>query len=126
LRQRLSLAVVFVSHDLAVIRQVCEQVSVMYAGRIVETGPTAAILDRPRHPYTRGLLEAVVDLDSSRVMPEPIPGMVPEPGALGQGCPFAPRCPLAGPECTVAEISLEPIDAERRVACLHHDLVPAP
>jgi oligopeptide/dipeptide ABC transporter ATP-binding protein len=126
LRRRLSLAVVFVSHDLAVIRQVCERVSVMYAGRIVETGPTAAILDRPRHPYTRGLLEAVVDLDSSGTMPEPIPGVVPEPGALGPGCPFAPRCPLVGPECRVAEIPLEPIDAERRVACLHHDLVPAP
>jgi oligopeptide/dipeptide ABC transporter ATP-binding protein len=126
LRLRLSLAVVFVSHDLAVIRQVCEQVSVMYAGRIVETGPTAAILDRPRHPYTRGLLEAVVDLDSSNAMPEPIPGMIPEPGALPPGCPFAPRCPLAGPECTVAEIPLEPIDSGRRVACLHHDLVPAP
>jgi oligopeptide/dipeptide ABC transporter ATP-binding protein len=126
LRRRLSLAVVFVSHDLAVIRQVCELVSVMYAGRIVETGPTAAILDRPRHPYTRGLLEAVVDLDSSSAMPEPIPGMIPEPGLLGPGCPFAPRCPLAGPECTVAEIPLEPIDSERRVACLHHDLVPAP
>jgi peptide/nickel transport system ATP-binding protein len=126
LRHRLSLAVVFVSHDLAVIRQVCERVSVMYAGRIVETGPTAAILDRPRHPYTRGLLEAVVDLDSSRAMPEPIPGLVPEPGLLPPGCPFAPRCPLAGPECSVAEIPLEQIDAERQVACLHHDLVPAP
>jgi peptide/nickel transport system ATP-binding protein len=129
LRHRLSLAVVFVSHDLAVIRQVCELVSVMYAGRIVETGPTAAILDRPRHPYTRGLLEAVVDLDSSDAMPEPIPGVVPElaaPGLLPPGCPFAPRCPLAGPECSVAEIPLEWIDSERRVACLHHDLVPAP
>ncbi len=126
LRRRLSLAVVFVSHDLAVIRQVCERVSVMYAGRIVETGPTVAILDRPRHPYTRGLLEAVVDLDSSRAMPEPIPGLVPELGVDIPGCPFAPRCPLAGPECSVAEIPLEPIDAERRVACLHHDRVPAP
>jgi oligopeptide/dipeptide ABC transporter ATP-binding protein len=129
LRHRLSLAVVFVSHDLAVIRQVCELVSVMYAGRIVETGPTAAILDRPRHPYTRGLLEAVVDLDSSDAMPEPIPGVVPElapPALLPPGCPFAPRCPLAGPECSVAEIPLEWIDSERRVACLHHDLVPPP
>jgi peptide/nickel transport system ATP-binding protein len=129
LRHRLSLAVVFVSHDLAVIRQVCERVSVMYAGRIVETGPTAAILDRPRHPYTRGLLEAVVDLDSSNAMPEPIPGLVPElapPAELPPGCPFAPRCPLAGPECSVAEIPLESIGSERRVACLHHDLVPAP
>jgi oligopeptide/dipeptide ABC transporter ATP-binding protein len=129
LRRRLSLAVVFVSHDLAVIRQVSELVFVMYAGRIVETGPTAAILDRPRHPYTRGLLEAVVDLDSSRSMPEPIPGVVPElapPKLLPPGCPFAPRCPLASPECSVAEIPLEWIGSERRVACLHHDLVPAP
>jgi oligopeptide/dipeptide ABC transporter ATP-binding protein len=126
LRRRLSLAVVFVSHDLAVIRQVCERVAVMYAGRIVETGPTAAILDRPRHPYTRGLLEAVVDLDSARGMPEPIPGAIPEAGALPPGCPFAPRCPLAGPECTEAEIPLTPIGDERQVACLHHDQVPAP
>jgi peptide/nickel transport system ATP-binding protein len=126
LRRRLSLAVVFVSHDLAVIRQVCERVAVMYAGRIVETGPTDAILDRPRHPYTRGLLEAVVDLDSQRGMPEPIAGTIPEPGALPPGCPFAPRCPLAGPECSESEIPLEPIDEDRQVACLHHDQVPAP
>ena len=129
LRRRLSLAVVFVSHDLAVIRQVCERVAVMYAGRIVETGPTAAILDRPRHPYTRGLLEAVVDLDSARGMPEPIPGSIPEPAPpalLPPGCPFAPRCPLAGPECSESEIPLEPIGDDRQVACLHHDLVPAP
>jgi oligopeptide/dipeptide ABC transporter ATP-binding protein len=126
LRRRLSLAVVFVSHDLAVIRQVCERVAVMYAGRIVETGPTAAVLERPRHPYTRGLLEAVVDLDSARGMPEPIAGTIPEPGALPPGCPFAPRCPLAGPECSEAEIPLEQIGDDRQVACLHHDLVPAP
>jgi peptide/nickel transport system ATP-binding protein len=126
LRRRLSLAVVFVSHDLAVVRQVCERVAVMYAGRIVETGPTDAILDRPRHPYTRGLLEAVVDLDSQRGMPEPIVGTIPEPDALPPGCPFAPRCPLAGPECSESEIPLEPIDDDRQVACLHHDQVPAP
>ena len=126
LRRRLSLAIVFVSHDLAVIRQVCERVSVMYAGRIVETGPTAVVLERPRHPYTRGLLEAVVDLDRSRVMPEPIAGLVPEPGGLPPGCPFAPRCPLVGPECAEAEVPLETIDSGRQVACLHHDLVPAP
>jgi len=59
-------------------------------------------------------------------MPEPIAGMVPEPGALPPGCPFAPRCPLAGPECSEAEIPLEAIDSGRQVACLHHDLVPAP
>ena len=128
LRRRMSLAIVFVSHDLAVVRQLCERVAVMYAGRIVESGPTEAILDRPRHPYTRGLLEAVVDLDRAGAMPEPIAGVIPEPGGLPPGCPFAPRCPLAGPECSVAEIALAPLDepGDRRVACLHHDRVPPP
>ena len=99
----------------------------MYAGRIVETGPTAAILERPRHPYTLGLLRGgrrprqLAARCRSRS-----PALSRSPAQLPPGCPFTPRCPLAGPECSVAEIPLEPIDAERRVACLHHDLVPAP
>jgi len=74
LRRRLGVAVVFVSHDLAVVRQVADELAVMYTGRVVETGPATEVLGHPAHPYTLGLLEAVVDLDDTAHAPQAIPG----------------------------------------------------
>jgi oligopeptide/dipeptide ABC transporter ATP-binding protein len=127
LRARLQLALVFVSHDLAVVRGICEQVAVMYAGRFVETGPTAALLERPRHPYTLGLLHAVIDVDDAGRPPRPIPGELPEPAALPPGCPFNPRCAFADEACVQGPIELRTwAEDGRAVACLHTELVPAP
>jgi oligopeptide/dipeptide ABC transporter ATP-binding protein len=111
LRSRLGLAVVFVSHDLAVVRQVCDQLAVMYAGKFVETGPTSEVLDRPGHPYTAGLLDAVVDLDEPNRAPHSIPGMPPDLAQLPPGCPFAPRCRFESADCTVVKPELSPFDA---------------
>jgi len=128
LRARLGLTLVFVSHDLAVVRAICEHVAVMYAGRFVETGPAEALLERPRHPYTYGLRQAVVDVDDAGRTPRSIPGELPEPGRLPSGCPFHPRCPYARYDCRGTDVRLEPVAGEpgRMVACLHSEEVPVP
>jgi oligopeptide/dipeptide ABC transporter ATP-binding protein len=131
LRTRLELAIVFVSHDLAVIRQLCGDVCVMYTGRIVEAGTTADALDRPLHPYTRGLLDAIIDLDDPVGEPMPIPGALPDLEQLPGGCTFHPRCFLATDECAtvVPELAgLPGISSSHESACLHRDrmaLLPA-
>jgi oligopeptide/dipeptide ABC transporter ATP-binding protein len=122
MRSRLSLALVFVSHDLAVVRQLCENLAVMYTGRLVETGPTERVLAEPHHPYTLGLLDAIVDLDDPVASLHPIPGSLPDVTRPPRGCTFHPRCPLATEECTAAFPPLAPLDRaedDRAVACYH-------
>jgi len=124
LRARLELAIVFVSHDLAVVRQLCEDVCVMYTGRIVETGPTPEVLAHPLHPYTLGLLDAIVDLDHPVAAPEPIPGALPDLEQIPGGCSFHPRCFLATEECATAVPPLAEIvnaPPSHRSACIHSD-----
>ena len=124
LRRRLDLAIVFVSHDLAVIRQLCDETAVMYTGRLVETGPSQAVLAEPTHPYTRGLLSAIVDLGDPVGAPTPIPGSLPDIERLPSGCTFHPRCFLATAECasTVPELAAAAGAADNhRSACIHRD-----
>ncbi len=121
LRERMGLAIVFVTHSLAVVGELCDSLAVMYAGRIVEIGATRQVLDRPCHPYTLGLLRSAVDLDSPVAEPVSIPGLLHDPLHRPSGCPFHPRCWLAGPECSVTDVQLEAIGAGRRSACLHHE-----
>lgn len=107
LRRERHLAVLFVTHDLAVARLVCQNVSVMYGGLVVEAGPVEEVMARPLHPYTRALLDA----DSSNAEPlsrlRAIPGQPPPLTALPPGCPFAPRCPIAEPACSEAVPRIE-------------------
>jgi oligopeptide/dipeptide ABC transporter ATP-binding protein len=119
-RRRMGVAVVFVSHDLAVVRQVSDQLAVMYTGRVIETGTTTDVLGHPAHPYTLGLLEAVVDLDDVDHMPRTIPGLLPDLAQRPAGCPFHPRCRFATPDCAVDVPALRSFDGrrdERRTAC---------
>jgi oligopeptide/dipeptide ABC transporter ATP-binding protein len=93
LRQKFSLAMLFISHDLAVVSHVADRVAVMYAGSLVELAPKAAIFAAPAHPYTRGLLRAIPTLSTNRGTPlTTIEGSVPAITALLPGCPFEPRC----------------------------------
>ena len=95
-------AAVYVSHDLAVVSELADEVAVMYAGRIVEAGPAAVLFSRPQHPYTRGLLAAVPEPGRSRPLAG-IPGQQPPPGRRGPGCTFAPRCDLVLDQCRAHE-----------------------
>ena len=99
LQARLGLAYVFISHNLAVVSQVADRVGVMYLGRIVEMSSAAELFARPRHPYTRMLLDAVPDLAMSGKLRTPVAGEVPNPLAPPPGCAFHPRCPHANERC---------------------------
>jgi oligopeptide/dipeptide ABC transporter ATP-binding protein len=103
LREKFGLAMLFISHDLAVVSQVADRVAVMYAGNLVEMGRRKDIFTAPAHPYTRGLLNAVPTLATDRARPlQTIEGTVPSPSAIPPGCPFEPRCELRVQECSTA------------------------
>lgn len=92
-------AIILVTHDLGLAAEFCDHIAVMYAGRIVEIGPTDAVIQNPQHPYTEGLLRCIPDISQRRPI-QPIPGNVPDLAELGPGCAFAPRCPHARPVCS--------------------------
>jgi peptide/nickel transport system ATP-binding protein len=117
-RRDTGMALVLISHDLHVVAEVCSRIAVMYAGRIVEEAPTDALFDRPAHPYTRGLLAAAPSLFGPRQRLASIPGNVPNPGDMPPGCAFAPRCPLAAPDCTTGIPPMLTVAPEHRAACL--------
>ncbi len=106
LQDESGMAIVLVTHDLGVIEEVCDEVAVMYAGYVVERGSVQEIAGSPRHPYTRGLIAAMPQIDA-RTLPAVIAGQPPDPGTLPSGCPFAPRCPQVREECTAVEMEHE-------------------
>jgi peptide/nickel transport system ATP-binding protein len=117
LRAETGMALVFISHDLGAVSQVCERVCVMYAGRIVEEGTVAQLFSEPRHPYTRGLFDAIPRIDGPGERLLPIPGTVPNPKHLPEGCSFSPRCPRAVDACGRERPPLMAQDDGRRLAC---------
>ncbi|HEY4172965.1 MAG TPA: oligopeptide/dipeptide ABC transporter ATP-binding protein [Rhodopila sp.] len=116
LQQRLGLTYLFISHNLAVVRHMADRLGVMYLGRIVEQGPAEAIFKRPRHPYTRLLLDAIPDLEQVGRARTPVGGELPSPIAPPPGCAFHPRCPLARERCRV-EKPLHVAAGDVQVAC---------
>jgi oligopeptide/dipeptide ABC transporter ATP-binding protein len=111
-------AILFVSHDIAVITELCSRVIVMYAGRIVETLPVDDLTAAAAHPYTQALISTVVDLDTDRSQPlATIRGRPPSPDAMPNGCPFEPRCPIRVERCRVQEPPLQSLAPGRSVAC---------
>jgi oligopeptide/dipeptide ABC transporter ATP-binding protein len=118
LQRARNLAVLWVTHDLGVAAQFVQRLAVMYAGRMVEVGPTGEVFAAPQHPYTAALLAAVPSTAGERAALGQIPGSPPDPARLPPGCSFAPRCRQARPECTATEPALEPRAAAAAAACL--------
>jgi peptide/nickel transport system ATP-binding protein len=121
LRQRHRMALVLVTHDLALVAQRAENVAVMYAGRIVEAGPVETVFRTPRHPYTLGLLACRPVLGRHRERLPSIGGQVPELFDRPSGCAFHPRCPFAVDACRQAAPALESIARSQFVACTEHE-----
>jgi len=114
--KELRLALIFITHDLGVVAQIAQRVAVMYAGRVVEIGPTAQVLAHPRHPYTAGLLRAAPRLEGKKFAP--IPGAVPKLDDLPSGCAFAPRCEFHRSECDAAMPDLREASPEHSARCI--------
>jgi len=123
LRDERGVAMVYVTHDLAVVSQIANRIAVMYAGRIVEEGMTEQLLSHPRHPYTRGLLASVPDHVRPRVL-DPMPGVAIGVGERPQGCAFAPRCPQRTAACVVRVPPLLDTGAGNLARCIHWDQTP--
>ncbi|HEY7401499.1 MAG TPA: ABC transporter ATP-binding protein [Actinomycetota bacterium] len=120
LQDELGLAMIFITHDLSVLVEVCDRLSIMYAGRIVEEGPSEAVFKTPAHPYTRALGAAFPEIGDTqfRKAPSGLPGDPPYPGDLPSGCTFHPRCPDAFDRCPEIDPSLYDVSPGRRAACL--------
>ena len=121
LQEEFHMAVILITHDLGVIAETCQRAIVMYCGNIVETGTVEDLFERPRHPYTKGLLESIPRLRDERIAELPIiPGMVPDLLSLPPGCRFADRCKYAQADCLQTPPRLESSgDAGSGVACYH-------
>jgi len=117
LSRELDVGLLLISHDLAIVRHVADTVSVMYLGRMVETAPTVPLWDQPAHPYSEALIAAVPRADGAGLLPESLPGEVPNPADPPPGCRFHPRCPYAFDRCPVEEPPLSELAAGRAAAC---------
>jgi peptide/nickel transport system permease protein len=121
LRRESGAALIFITHDLGVVYEVCERMLVMYAGRIVESGPVEEIFRAPRHPYTERLLACVPVLGEPERTIDAIPGLPPAANRLPAGCAFAPRCRMALPACREGEIELHRVAPRRLSRCIRAD-----
>jgi peptide/nickel transport system ATP-binding protein len=121
LQQRLHMAMILVTHDIFVVAETCQSLAVMYAGKIMEYGPTAAVLHNPHHPYTMGLQNAFPTLKGAAGDLISIPGSLPNLADLRRGCLFADRCPFAQAVCVEDPPDLQPVQAGQQVACHFHE-----
>jgi peptide/nickel transport system ATP-binding protein len=126
LQREFGLATIFVTHDIGVAVEVADRIAVMYAGRIVETGPVREVIRNPRHPYTVGLLRARMGHEQARgARLEAIPGAPPDLSALPPGCAFAPRCRFAEAACTTEDPAEQTVADQHQVRCLRAAEIPA-
>ena len=117
LRQKYNMAMLMITHDFGIVAEVCDEVSVMYAGRIVEHGTLVDVFDNKRHPYTEGLFNSLPDIQNRKSELKPIKGQMPDPTNLPSGCPFHPRCDYCRAECSQKEPPKIQINDTHYVRC---------
>ncbi len=121
LQREQGMAMLFITHDLSVLASTCQRLAVMYAGRIVERGPSRELFTDPQHPYSRALAAAFARIGdpSSRLRPSGLAGDPPDPAALPSGCAFHPRCAVAIDRCATTDVQLIELGGRRSAACVH-------
>jgi peptide/nickel transport system ATP-binding protein len=119
--EEFQMGLIFISHDLSIVRRISDRVAVMYLGKIVETGKTEEIWNSPAHPYTKALMSAIPHADGKAFIPLDLPGDVPNPAYPPSGCRFHPRCPLAKSECGINEPMQIALQGGRKVSCILQD-----
>ena len=117
LKRQYNMSMIMITHDLGIVAEICDTVAIVYAGQIVEYGTLEDIFNRTAHPYTIGLFGSLPNMDDRTQRLKPIPGLMPDPTKLPEGCSFCPRCPKATEECQKKKPKLVRIDGEHQVAC---------
>lgn len=121
LREKFGSAMIMITHDLGIIAEVCDEVSVVYAGQIVEHGTLEDVFERTLHPYTEGLFGSLPNIEERRHRLQPIPGLMPDPTDLPKGCCFAPRCKYCTEACTKARPEMKWVSDTHYVRCTRYD-----
>ena len=121
LRETEKTSLLLITHDLGIVAEMCDEVAVMYAGRIVEKGTLDDVFNKTKHPYTEGLFNSLPNINDRKDELTPIPGMLPDPTRLPKGCAFAPRCPYATAECEAAQPKERWISDTHMVACTAYE-----
>ena len=121
LKDRFRTALLMITHDLGVVAKMCDDVAIMYAGRIVESGTLEDVFDNTMHPYTEGLFNSLPNLDNRAADLKPIPGLMPDPTRLPEGCSFAPRCSYATEECSKSHQNPRNITDTHTILCTAYD-----
>jgi len=121
LRDKYEMSMIMITHDLGIIAQMCDEVAVIYAGRIIEFGELREIFKDTKHPYTQGLFDSLPKINDGRDMLQPIPGLMPDPMELPEGCAFAPRCKYATEKCNQGIPPKHHFSDTHYVACWRYD-----
>lgn len=121
LQKEFNAGMILITHDLGVVAEMCQEIMVMYAGKVIEHGTAEEIFYRPKHPYTKGLLDSIPHFESGQKLERlnTIPGMVPSLLNLPKGCSFQERCKFSKPDCSLSVPPLETLKSNRKVACFH-------
>lgn len=121
MNEKMETSVIFITHDLGVVSELCDTVIVMYTGHIVEQAPAAELFAEPKHPYTRGLLDAIPKITKERDPLKTIEGMMPNPTETIEGCSFSPRCPYAEERCRREAPPMKQVSDTRQVRCWRYE-----
>ena len=121
LKTEFQTGMLFITHDMGIIAEICDEVAVMYAGRIIEQGTLEEIFNHTKHPYTEGLFNSLPDIENRTAKLQPIPGLMPNPTQLPKGCAFAPRCAYAKPECMDTPQKIHSFSDTHKVMCMAYE-----